>query len=450
VQFHLHDARGRLDRVLRVASALVLALAVAALPWSEALAKPRSRGPAIAASIVVDMNSNRILYAEGADSPRHPASLTKMMTLYMLFTYLRSGVISLNSDLVVTPFAASQSPTKLGIKPGTTIRTTDAINALVTLSANDVAVTVAENIAGTEQNFARMMTEKARSLGMNGTTFRNASGLPNGEQITTARDMAILAHHLIRDFPEYYSCFQTKYFTYRGRKYRNHNRLLFGYRGTDGIKTGFTRAAGYNLTASVRRGDKHLIAVVLGGRTGSQRDAAMRALLDASFPKASSSGSSAPLIASRDALAPSPVPAPTAPRRNFTLALAAPASNPLYFDKQEPEGSTVDETVAPPLPVPAADKSARQSSAQASTRKGPFHVQVGAYTNQDEAERRLSLVKERAAALLKGYSPVTTVFQKNDTQWYRARFAGFSKDGAASACDELKRMALDCVVMRAY
>jgi D-alanyl-D-alanine carboxypeptidase len=438
-----------LERVLGLTPALLLAFAVAALPLSEAFAKPRSRarGPAIAASIVVDMNSNRILYSQGADSPRHPASLTKMMTLYMLFTYLRSGVISLNSDLVVTPFAASQSPTKLGIKPGQTIRTADAINALVTLSANDVAVTVAENIAGTEQNFARLMTEKARSLGMNGTTFRNASGLPNEEQITTAHDMAILAHHLIRDFPEYYSCFQTRYFSYRGRQYRNHNRLLFGYKGTDGIKTGFTRAAGYNLAASVRRGDKHLIAVVLGGRTGGQRDAAMRSLLDANLPKGSASGSSAPLLASRDALAPSPVPAPK--RRNFALASTSPAANPLYFDKQEPQGSTVGETAPSPLPVPSAGKSAPKSSAPAPSRKGPFHVQVGAYTNQQEAERRLSLVKERAAALLKDYSPVTTMFQKDDTQWYRARFAGFSKDGAASACQELKRMALDCVVMRA-
>ncbi len=169
----------------------------------------------------------------------------------------------------MTPYAASQSPTKLNLKPGSTIRTRDAIGALVTLSANDVAVTVAENLAGTEGNFARMMTKKAQAIGMMSTVFRNASGLPNDEQVTTARDMAILAQHLIRDFPEYYDCFQTKYFSYNGRRYRNHNRLLFGYKGTDGIKTGYTHAAGFNLTASVQRGDKHLVAVVLGGRTGA-------------------------------------------------------------------------------------------------------------------------------------------------------------------------------------
>ena len=246
--------------------------------------KSRSKGNTIAAAIVVDMNSGRILQSQNPDAPRHPASLTKIMTLYMLFSYMRAGAITPDSELVVTPHAASQSPTKLSLKPGATIRTADAIGSLVTLSANDVAVTVAENLAGTEENFARVMTKKAHALGMMSTTFRNASGLPNEEQVTTARDMAILAQRVIREFPEYYDCFHTKYFKYKGRRYRNHNRLLFGYKGTDGIKTGYTRAAGYNLTASVRRDDKHLVAVVLGGRTGAQRDAAMRGLLDKSFP----------------------------------------------------------------------------------------------------------------------------------------------------------------------
>ena len=196
----------------------------------------------------------------------------------------------------MTPYAASQSPTKLGLKPGETIRAADAVKALVTQSANDAAVTIAENLAGTEENFARVMTAKAHALGMTDTIFRNASGLPDPEQVTTARDMAILAEHLIRDFPEYYSVFASKIFVYRGRAFRNHNHLLFGYRGTDGIKTGYTRASGYNLVASVRRDDKHLVAVVLGGRTGGQRDAAMRALLDKHFPQALAANSAAPAL----------------------------------------------------------------------------------------------------------------------------------------------------------
>ena len=246
--------------------ALMLALAMI-LPSTGALARPKTRssGSAIAADIVVDMNSGRILHEQASTAPRAPASLTKMMTLYVLFSYMRAGAVSPDSELVVTPYAASQAPTKLNLKPGATIRAADAVNALVTLSANDAAVTIAENLAGTEQNFARVMTRKAQELGMMSTLFRNASGLPNDEQVTTARDMAVLAQHLIRDFPEYYGCFQTRYFAYHGRRYRNHNRLLFGYKGTDGIKTGYTRAAGFNLTASVRRDDKHLVAVVLGG-----------------------------------------------------------------------------------------------------------------------------------------------------------------------------------------
>jgi D-alanyl-D-alanine carboxypeptidase len=436
--------------------ALLLALALAAAPLSQAAAKPKSqvRSPAIAASIVVDMNANRVLQAQNADTPRQPASLTKMMTLYMLFTYMRSGAIGLDSELVITPHAASQAPTKLNVKAGQSVRTADAISALVTLSANDVAVAVAENIAGTEGNFARMMTDKARSLGMKSTVFRNASGLPNPEQITTARDMAILAHHLIHDFPEYYSCFSTKVFTYRGRSYRNHNKLLFGYRGTDGIKTGYTRAAGFNLTASVHRDNKHVVAVVLGGRTGAQRDAAMRALLDANFPKASNKPASEPLVASRDSVTPAAAPAaaPAPKRKIFALASAAPAA--LSFGQgQSPASKPASSRQAAPAPipdpVPLSEPAPVKKAAKGSRQKGPFHVQVGAYASQKEAEKRLGVVKSLASDLLDGYAPVTTVFEKDDTQWYRARFAGFSKDGADSTCGQLKRLALDCVVMRA-
>jgi D-alanyl-D-alanine carboxypeptidase len=246
--------------------ALALLLAAAALPLSEALAKSRSSAPSVAAAIVVDMNSGSILYSQAADMPRYPASLTKMMTLYVLFGYMREGKVTPSSDLTVTPHAAGQSPTKLGLKPGAAIKTGDAIKALVTQSANDAAVTIAENLAGSEENFARLMTDTARRIGMSNTTFRNASGLPNDEQVTTARDMAILAAHLIHDYPEYYGVFGTRYFTFNGRKYRNHNKLLFGYKGTDGIKTGYTRASGFNLTASVHRDNKHLVAVCLAAR----------------------------------------------------------------------------------------------------------------------------------------------------------------------------------------
>jgi D-alanyl-D-alanine carboxypeptidase len=427
--------------------ALLLALAIAA-PSSAALAasKKRSSGSAIAAAIVVDMNSGRILHEQASMTPRAPASLTKMMTLYVLFSYLRSGAVTPDTEFVVTPYAASQSPTKLGLKPGATIRAADAVNALVTLSANDAAVTIAENLAGTEANFARVMTRKAQEIGMMSTLFRNASGLPNDQQVTTARDMAILAQHLIRDFPEYYGCFQTKYFTYRGHRYRNHNRLLFGYKGTDGIKTGYTRAAGFNLTASVKRDDKHLVAVVLGGRTGSQRDAAMRALLDRSFPKAVAGRpkpvDTAPLVASLET---APPPPPVAKKRVFALASAGPAE-PVSFS-----------TEAAPAPARLAAPQAAEVSADptptgpttSDKAAGPYHVQVGAFTSQAEAESRLGEVRGRATTILDGHQPVAVAFQKDDTQWYRARFAGFTQDRAKSTCAELKRMSFECVVMRA-
>jgi D-alanyl-D-alanine carboxypeptidase len=425
--------------------ALLLALAIAA-PSSAALAakaKKRSSGSAIAAAIVVDMNSGRILHEQASMTPRAPASLTKMMTLYVLFSYLRSGAVTPDSEFVVTPYAARQSPTKLGLKPGATIRAADAVNALVTLSANDAAVTIAENLAGTEGNFARVMTRKAQELGMMSTLFRNASGLPNDQQVTTARDMAILAQHLIRDFPEYYACFQTKYFTYRGHRYRNHNRLLFGYKGTDGIKTGYTRAAGFNLTASVKRDDKHLVAVVLGGKTGSQRDAAMRALLDTSFPKAIAGRpkpvDAAPLVASLET---APPPLPVAKKRVFALASAGPAE-PVSFSTE------VAQAPAKLAPVAVAADPTPTGPTTSAKAAGPYHVQVGAFTSQAEAENRLGEVRGHATNILDGHQPVAVSFQKDDTQWYRARFAGFTQDRAKSTCAELKRMSFDCVVMRA-
>ncbi|HEU0018420.1 MAG TPA: D-alanyl-D-alanine carboxypeptidase [Methyloceanibacter sp.] len=425
----------------------MLALAIAA-PSTSALAasKKRSSGSAIAAAIVVDMNTGRILHEQASMTPRAPASLTKMMTLYILFSYLRSGAVTPDSEFVVTPHAARQSPTKLGLKPGSTIRAADAVNALVTLSANDAAVTIAENLAGTEANFAKVMTRKAQELSMMSTLFRNASGLPNDQQVTTARDMAILAKHLIRDFPEYYSCFQTKYFTYRGHRYRNHNRLLFGYKGTDGIKTGYTRAAGFNLTASVKRDDKHLVAVVLGGRTGAQRDAAMRALLDKSFPKAVAGKpkpvDTAPLVASFETPAPPP---PVAKKRVFALASTGPAESMSFSSDTAAQAparlaGTQGDVAADPTPT-GPTKSAKA--------KGPYHVQVGAFTSQAEAESRLGEVRGRATTILDGHQPVAVAFQKDDTQWYRARFAGFTQDRAKSTCAELKRMSFECVVMRA-
>ncbi|MBZ0217807.1 MAG: D-alanyl-D-alanine carboxypeptidase, partial [Fimbriimonadaceae bacterium] len=237
------------------------------------------------ASIVIDVNSGKVMYSRQAESARYPASLTKIMTLYLLFEAIRDGKVTTNTRMPVSKHAAAQAPSKLGLAPGKTITVDAAIRALVTKSANDIAVVVAEHLAGTEDKFARIMTLRARALGMSKTTFKNASGLPNRAQTTTAHDMARLGQAIIRDFPRQYAYFSTRSFTYSGRSYGNHNRLLGNVRGVDGIKTGYTRASGFNLTTSVRRDDRHVIAVVMGGPTGRARDNHMRYLLNRFVPK---------------------------------------------------------------------------------------------------------------------------------------------------------------------
>lgn len=230
--------------------------------------------------IVLDANSGKVLHADKADEPRHPASLTKIMTLYLLFERLEAGKIRLDSQIPVSEHASEQAPTKLGLKPGQTIEVEDAIRGLVTKSANDAAVAVAEALGGTEQHFAEMMTAKARELGMTHTFYHNASGLPDDEQITTARDEAILGRAIQDRFPRYYHYFSTPSFTWHGEVLRNHNHLLGQVEGMDGIKTGFTQASGFNLVASVRRNGRHIVSVVLGGTSAAARDARMRSLIE--------------------------------------------------------------------------------------------------------------------------------------------------------------------------
>ncbi len=247
---------------------------------------PAAQAASKFAAVTVDARNGKLLYSENPDAPRHPASLTKMMTLYVLFQDLKAQKIRLNSTIRMSARAASMSPSKLGVRPGKTFTVETAIRALVVKSANDVAAAVAENLGGSEAAFAKRMTRTARSIGMSRTTFANASGLPNPNQITTARDMATLGLRLMRDFPQYYPYFRTQSFVFNGRTIRGHNRLLGKYDGTDGIKTGYINASGFNLVTSVRRGDKRLVGVVLGGRTGGSRDAYMKKMLSQYFGKA--------------------------------------------------------------------------------------------------------------------------------------------------------------------
>jgi D-alanyl-D-alanine carboxypeptidase len=232
------------------------------------------------AAVVVDANSGKELHAVNADALRYPASLTKVMTLYLLFEQLEAGKIKLDTQMKVSEHASDQSPTRIGLDEGELLRVEDAIKALITRSANDAAVVIAETIGGDEASFARMMTRKAHALGMSRTIYRNASGLPDDEQVTTARDQALLGRAIQDRFPQYYKYFQTRSFSYQGQFMGNHNRLLGYVNGVDGIKTGYTNASGFNLVTSVHRGKHFLVAVVLGGTTAGLRDAKMRQLIE--------------------------------------------------------------------------------------------------------------------------------------------------------------------------
>ncbi len=235
------------------------------------------------ASIVVDDASGRVTEAVNADESRYPASLTKLMTLYMAFEAMRTGRLALNEAVPISVHAASMEPTKLGLLPGAVITVQEAILAIVTKSANDAACALGERIGGDEERFAQIMTLRARALGMTHSTFRNASGLPDPGQTTTARDLAVLAHHLIEDFPDQYHYFSVAEFYFRGRVIPNHDRMLTDYEGADGLKTGYTIAAGHNLVTSAKRGNVRLIGVVMGAASNTERDVHMASLLDDGF-----------------------------------------------------------------------------------------------------------------------------------------------------------------------
>jgi D-alanyl-D-alanine carboxypeptidase len=237
------------------------------------------------AALVMDASTGKILYGRNANEPRYPASLTKMMTLYILFEAIEKGETELYARMNVSPEAASQKPTRLGLRPGDILTVEDAIKALVIRSANDASVAIAEHLSGSEDRFAVRMTQKARALGMNNTTFQNASGLPNLQQQSTALDLAVLSRRLQTDFPRFYPYFSQRNFTWNGRFYRGHNRLLGNFDGADGLKTGYTRLSGYNLATSASRRGTRLIGVVLGGSSGYSRDVQMADMLETQFGK---------------------------------------------------------------------------------------------------------------------------------------------------------------------
>jgi D-alanyl-D-alanine carboxypeptidase len=288
---------------------------------SEANEEPRY------SDIVVDGNSGAILHASNPDALRHPASLTKIMTLYLLFEQLEAGKLKLDSSLDVSEHAAVQSPTKLGLRDGQTIKVEDAIKGIVTRSANDAAVVVAENVGGDEEAFAKLMTRKAQALGMAHTVYRNASGLPDGEQVTTARDQALLGRAIQERFPRYYKYFSTRSFEFRGESIGNHNRLLGSVDGVDGIKTGYISASGFNIVTSVHRDNRYLVAVVFGGSSAGSRDERMRELIHDHIAEAVAQHT-APVVAEAESKSETKPGTKSAPKTYSTAAASSAAVTP--------------------------------------------------------------------------------------------------------------------------
>lgn len=369
--------RGRWLAFVGLVSAAAVVLAATASPAEAARKKRRHVGGGYAppyAAMVVDVKTGRTLHAVNEDAPRIPASITKVMTLYLLFEQLERGRFRMDSPLKVSSYAARQAPSKIGFEAGETIDVEDAILALITKSANDVAMTVAENVAGSEEEFGRMMTAKARALGMSRTTFYNPHGLPHDPpNITTARDLTILARAIQERFPRYYPMFGTRVFNYAGGAYRNHNKLLGRVEGVDGIKTGYTRASGFNLMTSAKSDGRHLVSVVLGGRSGAARDKIMADLVVASLPRASTGGRSAPMIAEapepqQERFKPAaPVAAPEPPARPVTAAVAQapePAPLPVPRPRIESEAPAAAARAYAPTTTPVAAPRPLSANAQ--------------------------------------------------------------------------------------
>ncbi len=323
------------------------------------------------ADIVVDANTGDVLHSTNPDALRHPASLTKIMTLYLLFEQLEAGKIKLDSQMDVSTRASVQAPTKLGLRPGQTLMVEDAIKALVTKSANDAAVVIAEALGGSEDQFAIQMTRKARALRMSRTVYKNASGLPNSDQVTTARDQALLGLAIQDRFPRYYRYFSTESFAYRGVRMANHNRLLGRVEGVNGIKTGYTNASGFNLVSAVQRGDRRLVAVVLGGASGGARDAKMRSLIEQKISLASLKRTAPKIVEVADAGPSASAAFPTPIGSPAPAAQPAPAPQPAPVAQTERPAERPVRVASVTATVPAKPEPARNATAAQSEQPSP-------------------------------------------------------------------------------
>lgn len=430
----LNEARspkGFVSRFFLLCLAL-LALSMA-LPSDALAAKKRHAAQPTQDSrygaIVMDHESGSVLYAVNPDRRSYPASLTKVMTLYLLFDALESGRMRLDSTMPVSSHASAQAPSKLGLVPGDRISVEDAVLALVTKSANDVAVVVAEALGGGDEgDFADLMTRKARQLGMSNTTYRNASGLPNLGQISTPRDQALLARAMIRNHGNYYHYFSTRQFRWKGQPISTHNRLMLRYPGADGIKTGYINASGFNLVASAKRDGRRLIGVVFGGNTAAWRDNNMAQILDKGFAR-----SGGPDIRSAAA-------EPQDEPRDDLDSLIASANK---GDKPAVKQVALKTAKAKPAARRPAD-----DEEEGDDDPDSWAIQVGAFSDQKTAHKAASGAAKQLGGLVSRASiDVIKAVQGKQTT-YRARLTGFTEDQARAACKRLTRAKKACALVQ--
>ena len=436
-------------RFLTAMVAAVLSLTAAGVVLPREASAAVSESPKYSA-IVIDAHSGEVLYASKADSSRYPASITKVMTMYLAFEALEQGKLKLDDQIVISPRAAAQSPSKLGLRAGETISVDDAIRALAVKSANDVAVALAERIGGTEARFAALMTLRAHELGMNQSRFVNANGLPDSRQLSSARDIALLSRAVMRDYPQYYGYFGTRYFTFRGQTMRNHNGLLHKMPGVDGIKTGFINASGFNVAASAVRDGRRLIAVVMGGPTSSSRDNHTQELLNAGFEviRRRAQGDQIQLASLLH------------PNNEARYAVAgsveqgsneqAPVQPQMRTYASLTRLEDIPHAEAKPAKKAAAAKAKKDEDEDKPARKakkGGWVVQVGAFKQKAEANAHLAKMAKKYG---KHFDRDDGEVIKGDGAYrYRVRFEGFDADAAKAACKAAKAGKQPCLAMKA-
>ncbi len=406
---------------------------------SQAQANPRY------ASIVIDADTGEVFHESRAGASRYPASLTKMMTLYLLFEAMRQGKKTLDSKMKVSARAASMPQTNIRLRTNDTISVRQAIPALIVRSANDVAVVVAEALGGTEIKFGRMMTDKAHKLGMGSTTFLNASGLPNSKQKTTAKDMVILSARLQKDFPQYYHYFSTQSFKYKGVTYNSHNRMVRNTKGVDGMKTGYIQASGFNVATSAKRGNRRLIAVVMGGRAAASRDRHMTLLLDRTFTSMATNKRHIHVSSVVDLGVgiPAPVPRskPGSSRHKIKPEFKPSAKlNPTPKPALLLEERTISAVISQATELEAHNKMQKVAMMNNSN----WAVQIGTFLAYDRAQTQ-SLV---ASYLIEAGDIVITEVETNNRKLYRARLEGLHEGQARTACQNLAQQGMECMVVR--